>query len=109
MYSDRRAKAPGWLLPVIIIIAVVVVLACAAFSGSGRDISEEAAVSIAESIREKARQCYAVEGAYPPNLEYLEDNYGLQVNTRQYYISYEAFAANVPPAVMVVPKTGQQQ
>ena len=22
-------------------------------------------------------QCYALEGAYPPNLEYLEDNYGL--------------------------------
>lgn len=107
MYSDRKSKAPGWLLPVIIVIAVVIILAFAAFSGSGRDISEEAAVSIAETIREKALQCYAVEGAYPPNLEYLEENYGLKVNTREYYVAYEAFAANVPPSVMVLPKDGE--
>ena len=52
--------------------------------------------------RRSALQCYAVEGVYPPNLQYLEDNYGLQVNTKDYYVSYEAFASNLPPTVKVV-------
>ena len=33
------------------------------------------------AVQQSALQCYTVEGAYPPNLEYLEENYGLRVNT----------------------------
>ena len=34
-------------------------------------------------------------------LAYLEDNYGLQINKDDYYVTYEAFAENLPPTVKV--------
>ena len=38
--------------------------------------------------------------------EYLEENYGLQVNTRDFYVTYEAFASNLPPTIRVTAKAG---
>ena len=51
-----------------------------------------------------AMQCAAVEGAYPARLSYLEEHYGLIVNHQDYAVTYEAFASNVPPSVVVVPR-----
>lgn len=42
-------------------------------------------------------QCYAIEGFYPPNIEYLENNYGLVVDHNKYVISYNIFASNIMP------------
>ena len=55
-------------------------------------------------MRRSALQCYVVEGVYPPDLAYLEDNYGLQVNTEDYYVTYEAFSSNLPPTIRVMRK-----
>ena len=39
--------------------------------------------------------------AYPSNLAYLEENYGLQINTEDFHVVYDAFASNLPPYVQV--------
>lgn len=101
MYSDRTKKKTGWVL-----IAVVALLLIAAvslrFGRSRRDISEEGAAAIREAVRRSAQQCYAVEGVYPPDLRYLQDNYGLAVNTEDYYVVYDCFASNLPPTIRVI-------
>lgn len=101
MYSDKRRRLPGWLLPAACIFLIFVLLAWLALGHSGSDVREEGALAIRETIRRSALQCYAVEGVYPPDLEYLEKNYGLQVNTKEYYVTYDAFASNLPPTVIV--------
>jgi len=105
MYSDRKKQA---LQPLLALLAALV-LACAvllppARRTFARDVGEESAAAIAEAVRRLAVQCYAVEGVYPPDLQYLEENYGLSVNHADFYISYEAFASNLPPSVIVTPK-----
>lgn len=104
MYSDVAKKRIRWLLPVL---AALVLLSGALYlfaRSAGRDVSDEGAAAIREAVRRSALQCYAVEGVYPPNLAYLEDNYGLQVNTEDYYVTYDAFAANLPPTIHVSSK-----
>lgn len=49
-------------------------------------------------------QCYAIEGFYPPNVEYLEKNYGLVVDYDKYIISYNVFASNIMPEFDVFSK-----
>ena len=71
------------------------------FSDGGRDLDESSALAIREAVQRSALQCYAVEGVYPPDLQYLEDNYGLQVNQEDFYVTYDAFASNLPPTVRV--------
>ena len=101
MYSDRKEKKTGVLVTVLAIL-LVLVIAVAAFGHSGRDVSEEGAAAIRETVRRSALQCYAVEGVYPPDLQYLIDNYGLQINTEDYAVAYDCFASNLPPDVRVV-------
>ena len=49
-------------------------------------------------------QCYALEGAYPQSLSYLEKNYGVQVNHSRFIVSYEVYASNQLPVVAVLEK-----
>ena len=58
-----------------------------------------------ESLRRAAVTCYAVEGVYPPNLEYLRRHYGIQVDEEQYHVFYEIFGSNIMPQITVVERT----
>lgn len=64
----------------------------------------QGAASLRETILNSAKQCCAVEGSYPSSLAHLEDVYGLTINHDDYVITYEWFADNVPPSVVVVPR-----
>lgn len=54
-----------------------------------------------QSARKAVVQCYTIEGEYPRNVDYLEQNYGLQYNHEKYFIDYELFASNVMPNIDV--------
>ena len=107
MYSDKTEnKGKRFLWPLLAVL-VLAVLLLAVFRHPKSDLEDSGAAAIREAVRRSALQCYAVEGVYPPNLRYLEENYGLQVNTEDYYISYEAFASNLPPTVKVVGRSAE--
>lgn len=44
----------------------------------------------------------AAEGAYPPDVDYLKEHYGLQIDERRYTIRYMAFAENLMPDITVL-------
>ena len=84
MYSDRLTKRKTWILWVLL-LALLLGGFLLIFSGGDRELGEGSAVAIRAAVQRSALQCYAVEGAYPPDLQYLEDNYGLQVNKKDFY------------------------
>ena len=100
MYSDRLTKRKSWILWTLLILLLLGAL-CLLFSDGGRDLDDSSALAIREAVQRSALKCYAVEGAYPPDLRYLEENYGLQVNQQDFYVTYDAFASNLPPTVRV--------
>ena len=101
MYTDKKRHILPKIIAVILIIILAVSLMIAA--SPSKELDAESISAIRDAVRRTARQCYAVEGVYPPDLEYLEENYGLKINTRDYIIVYEAFASNRPPSIRVVP------
>jgi hypothetical protein len=60
--------------------------------------------TIEAAIRKAAVQCYALEGSYPPNIEYLEKNYGITIDKSRYYYYYNIFASNIMPEIGVYDK-----
>lgn len=104
MYSDVKQKKRSWLLWAALIALAVLALLLFLGRDPGRDLSMESAEAIRSAVERGALQCYAVEGIYPPDLDYLRDNYGLQINTRDFYVTYDAFASNLPPTVTVLAK-----
>ena len=55
-----------------------------------------------DAVRRSAVACYAAEGVYPPTLTYLEERYGLQIDTARYTVFYDVFAENLMPDITVL-------
>lgn len=55
-----------------------------------------------KAIQTASIECYAVEGMYPPSVEYLEENYGIQIDRNKYNVFYSGFASNMLPDITVV-------
>ena len=85
-------------------LVLAVVLAWFASDLIGATLREQGELSVRNAILNSAKQCCAIEGAYPSSLAYLENNYGLVVNRSDYAITYEVFADNVMPNVVVLAK-----
>ena len=105
MYSDRAKKKTGILVLLLVLLLLAGMLALS-FGRFGRDVNDEGAAAIREAVRRSALQCYVVEGVYPPDLQYLKDNYGLHINTKDYFVVYDCFASNLPPSIRVVCREG---
>ncbi len=66
---------------------------------------EQKLESLKTSVLQSTISCYALEGFYPDQLQYLEDHYGLHYDKDKYFISYEATGSNMLPNIMVIPRT----
>ena len=55
-----------------------------------------------EALHRTAVACYAAEGFYPPNVDYMVQHYGLQYDEDAYRVHYEIFASNLMPEITVV-------
>ena len=55
-----------------------------------------------DALRRTAVACYATEGFYPPDVDYMVRNYGLQYNEAVHQVYYEIFASNLMPEITVV-------
>ncbi|MDO4807016.1 MAG: hypothetical protein Q4A07_07200 [Coriobacteriales bacterium] len=101
--KDRNKKRRRRLQ--IIVAIVVCAVALVLVSNSVREgAREQGAAALRQSILSAAMRCCAIEGSYPLSLKRLEDDYGIRINHDDYIITYEAYASNMPPSVVVVPR-----
>lgn len=89
---------------IIVLFIAALALCIAAYFGVQSAIREQTAQSMRSAIVETALQCYAIEGAFPSSIGYLEDHYGLVVDHDDFLITYECYADNVAPSVVVIPR-----
>lgn len=90
----------GLLLPV----GAVAILLCftAALNNLDSGRQAEDLRQLEDALRRACVACYAAEGIYPPNVAYLEEHYGLQVDEERYTVQYDIFAENLMPDITVL-------
>lgn len=101
MYFDKKRRRWPYFMLILAAVAAAAGLYFRVVRVSGRDLEEEGARALKAAVERSALQCYVVEGVYPPDVAYLEENYGLQINREDFYVNYDAFASNLPPDVRV--------
>lgn len=89
---------------IAIILLMVILLVGVWLLVSRVDTSQSSAQTqfVYDAVHNAALTCYAVEGAYPDDLEYLREHYGLAYDQSRYLVSYDAFASNLIPEIYVV-------
>lgn len=99
-HSNKLDINYGAVFSVLILLAVIV------WSVRGIEIAQDSSkaqqkVELEKTINKTITLCYSIEGSYPPNIEYLQDNYGLVVDKDKYIVHYEIFASNIAPEIKV--------
>ena len=102
----RKKNGLGVIRGLAIPGIIVIVLLCFSFALDSLDSGKDAENlhQLEEALRRGCAACYAVEGAYPPDLEYLEEHYGIQVDETRYKVYYNVFAHNLMPDITVLEK-----
>ncbi|MCL1989174.1 MAG: hypothetical protein FWG64_14565 [Firmicutes bacterium] len=101
--GKRRGGISGMLLPLAFFVAIVAMFNMG-ISQLTQANEEEALNSTRQAVVRAAVQFYALEGRYPPTLDYLVDRFGLQLDTDRFIVHYNAFASNVMPQITVLPR-----
>ncbi len=63
---------------------------------------EEQEKSLRKAIEQNVVHCYAVEGAYPPSLDYLEKNYGIIYDKSKFFVDYQPIGTNILPDITII-------
>lgn len=98
--GKKQSYLKGYLFPIIIFVIVLIFLIRGAFyfehisSRQNLDLTRQ-------SIRRATIQCYAIEGVYPSDVSYLEENYGLVIDHDKFFVEYSGFASNIMPSIEV--------
>lgn len=90
----------GYLASAAVFFGVVAFFVTAAMYFNTK-ADERGADTLRDAIRRSSVQCYAIEGRYPPSVEYLEENYGIQIDRNRYDVFYSGFASNLMPDITV--------
>ena len=90
-----------WILAAAV-CTVIIMMFLNGISDLHRGNNSEGRQNLEDGIRRAAVTCYAVEGIYPPALSYLEDRYGIQIDSDRYVVYYDIFAENLMPDITVL-------
>ncbi len=85
---------------------LVIVLFLSGVSGFLERAETEGAQTLRDAISRASVQCYAIEGRYPPSVDYLEEHYGIQIDRERFDVFYDGFASNIMPEITVIPVEG---
>jgi hypothetical protein len=85
----------------VIVILITVLLVLNGISSYDDNFTESEVDRVKETVEKYIIQCYATEGAYPPNIAYLSEHYGLILNEDKYIYEYEPVAENIKPIVQI--------
>ena len=86
----------------IAIFTVIAVLFVMAVEYSGKSTIEKQQESLEKAISRDIVQCYAIEGMYPPSIDYMKDHYGLTYDSDTFFVDYQPVAANLYPDFTVI-------
>lgn len=84
------------------VFAVIILLMLCGLQSTAQSSQGESLRITEDALRKAVVSCYALEGRYPPDVAYLQEQYGLQLNEKKYIVQYEVFAENIMPEITVL-------
>ena len=88
-------------IAIVLLMAVLLVGVWLLIGRLGTSSDNAQTQFVTDAVHNAALTCYAVEGAYPNDLEYLRSHYGLAYDQSRYMVTYSAFASNLLPEIYV--------
>lgn len=98
----RRGANVIKIIALFLILAGILFCMIKAANKMGAGQRSESLKQLDNSIRKAVMTCYATEGVYPPSVQYMKDNYGIQIDEDRFTVFYEVQGDNMMPDVTVM-------
>jgi len=85
------------------VFVCIIAAVCMGIADMRHRNSERQLIIQKKAVERAAVLCYALEGFYPPRIEYLEKKYGLIVNRDKFIVLYKTFGSNIRPEISIYP------
>ena len=86
---------------VFFVLMLVFMMGVSIMKSSNGDRQEQALNS---AMERDIMHCYALEGFYPPSIEYMEAHYGLTYDKSAYIVDYQPVGNNIYPNYTIIKK-----
>lgn len=94
----------GALVKSALLFSLIIGLFFFGVNSAGQRANSENLGATVKAVKKAAVQCYSIEGIYPPNLAYLKEHYGVQVDEDRYFVLFDSYGANIMPEIQVFEK-----
>lgn len=95
--SKRRSNYLSYMIaPIVLLIFYLLINTVSSTTVSKQE------ESLRRAINRDIIHCYALEGYYPPSLDYLEEHYALTYNKDLFIIDYHPLGANIKPEYTIL-------
>lgn len=88
------------VLPTLICVALLSVMILAVYKFNDLSVEQDRQLTLA-AIRKASIQCYADEGRYPADVEYLVEHYNVNIDEDEFMVVYDCAASNISPNISV--------
>jgi hypothetical protein len=102
--TGRRPKGVFSIILPLGFLVIILVLFNMGINYLVQANEQEALESARNAILRSTIHFYAVEGFYPPNIDVLVERYGLLLDDERFIFHYNAFASNIMPNIVVLPR-----
>ena len=100
--NKQKSNTVGKLLLPILLFVMIVIVVMVGVQNVSSSADAERLNAMEQAVRRSVVQCYAIEGRYPPSLDYLEEHYGLILDRDRYVYHYQVYGANLLPEIAVL-------
>lgn len=83
-------------------ILIVGIFWYGSYSADGK-YDEQQLSTVEDAVKRAAVSCFAIEGVYPPSVDYMREHYGLAVDEDKFTIIYMVYSSNMMPEIDVLP------
>ena len=97
-----KQKEKSLVFPILLGLLAILLCVSLWLRDLDRRQREAGRQQLENALRRSVAACYAAEGIYPPNLDYLRQHYGLQIDEERFRVFYEVFAHNLMPEMTVL-------
>lgn len=106
--KKKQRPIRGYLISALFLAGFLYLFLAGAQETAARTKAEQLNV-LDQAVKRATIQCYAIEGRYPPSVEYLEEHYGLSIDRKKYYVFYDGWASNIMPDITILPANNSKE
>ncbi len=101
MSYEKKKRSKAGAIACIVLFTALIAACVFALRSFSRSSYEKELQTVQSNLVRCAVSCYALEGAFPEDINYLSQNYGFSLDTDRYIYHYEYQGANLIPNIKV--------